>query len=110
MVLAAGGAAYAGVKLAQRDADRIQEYTGVPPQELSDEDLQAAMNDLGIESMEMTDEDYAALEAAPPAEAGAAPGAEPSYLDELERLAALRDQGIISDQEFEAKKSQILGL
>jgi len=33
---------------------------------------------------------------------------EPSYLEELEKLAALRDQGIISDEEFEAKKAQLL--
>ena len=31
-------------------------------------------------------------------------------LDELERLAALRDQGVITDEEFEAKKKQLLGL
>jgi hypothetical protein len=31
-------------------------------------------------------------------------------LDELERLAVLRDQGVISDADFEAKKKQILGL
>ena len=35
---------------------------------------------------------------------------EPSYLDELERLAGLRDKGIVSDEEFEAKKKQLLGL
>jgi len=29
---------------------------------------------------------------------------------ELERLAGLRDQGIITSEEFEAKKKQILGL
>ena len=105
VLLAAGGAAYAGVKLAQKDADRIEEYTGVPPEELSDEDLHGAMDELGIESMEMTDEDYAALEAEPEA-----PAEETSYLQELEQLAALRDQGIISDEDFEAKKAQLLGL
>ena len=31
---------------------------------MSDEDLHGAMDELGIESMEMTDEDYAALDAA----------------------------------------------
>ena len=117
VVLAAAGAAYAGVKLAQKDADRIEEYTGVPVEELSDEDLQGAMDELGIQSMEMSEEDYAALEAEPdyaPAEPGAAPAetpaAETSYLEELEKLAALRDQGIISDEEFQAKKGQLLGL
>ena len=117
VLLAAGGAAYAGVKLAQKDADRIQEYTAVPPEELSDEDLQGAMDDLGIQSMEMDEEDYAALEAEPdaapaeaPAETAPLPSTEGSYLEELEKLAALRDQGIITDEEFQAKKGQLLGL
>jgi hypothetical protein len=29
---------------------------------------------------------------------------------ELERLAQLRDQGILSEEEFEAKKRQVLGI
>ena len=111
MVLAAGGAAYAGVKLAQKDADRIEEHTGVPVEELSDEDLQGAMDELGVQSMEMDEEDYAALGAEPgAAPAEAPPAAETSYLEELEKLATLRDQGIISDEDFEAKKNQLLGL
>jgi len=36
--------------------------------------------------------------------------AEPSYAAELEQLAQLKAQGIISDEEFEAKKKQILGI
>jgi hypothetical protein len=110
VVLAAGGAAYAGVKLAQKDADRIEEYTGVPVEELSDEELQGAMDELGVQSMEMDDEDYAALEAEPDAASAGPPAAEGSYLEELEKLAALRDQGIITDEEFQAKKGQLLGL
>jgi Short C-terminal domain len=35
---------------------------------------------------------------------------EPEYVRELERLAQLRQQGILSDEEFEAKKKQILGI
>jgi Short C-terminal domain len=35
---------------------------------------------------------------------------EPEYVAELERLAQLREQGILSDEEFEAKKKQILGI
>src|SRR5215210_7296471 len=50
----------------------------------------------------------AAAPAAAPAPAPAAP--EPEYVGELERLAQLRDQGIITDEEFEAKKKQILGI
>ena len=44
--------------------------------------------------------------AAPPP---AAP-AEPDYMDELEQLAQLKAQGIITDEEFEAKKKQLLGI
>jgi Short C-terminal domain len=38
------------------------------------------------------------------------PPAAPDYGAELQKLASLRDQGIINDSEFEAKKKQILGL
>ena len=44
--------------------------------------------------------------APPPAEAAG----QPAYVGELERLADLRDQGIITPDEFEAKKKQILGI
>ena len=48
----------------------------------------------------------------PPQYAQAAPAepAAPSYVAELERLATLRDQGIISAEDFEAKKRQLLGI
>jgi hypothetical protein len=46
------------------------------------------------------------VEAAAPA---AAPS-EPEYVGELERLSQLRDQGIITNEDFEAKKKQILGI
>jgi hypothetical protein len=52
--------------------------------------------------------DQQAYEAEPPAPA-AAP-AEPDYAAELEQLANLKAQGIINDEEFEAKKKQILGI
>ena len=47
--------------------------------------------------------------AAPPAAAPAAPAA-PDYAAELEQLAQLKAQGILTDEEFEAKKKQILGI
>src|SRR5436190_23907988 len=49
------------------------------------------------------------VEAAAPASTSAAP-AEPGYIAELERLAQLREQGIVSEEEFEAKKKQLLGI
>lgn len=41
--------------------------------------------------------------------APAAP-ADPDYVAELERLAKLRDQGIVTPEEFDAKKRQLLGI
>jgi hypothetical protein len=44
-----------------------------------------------------------------PAAAPAAPAA-PDYAAELEQLAQLKAQGILTEEEFEAKKKQILGI
>jgi hypothetical protein len=46
---------------------------------------------------------------AAPAEPVAA-AAEADYVAELEQLGQLRDQGILTPEEFEAKKKQILGI
>ena len=57
-------------------------------------------------------QDQAAYEEQMAAQAAAAPAApaEPDYAAELEKLAQLKAQGIISEEEFEAKKKQILGI
>ena len=39
-----------------------------------------------------------------------APAAQSDYTAELEKLAKLRDEGIVTAEEFEAKKKQLLGL
>jgi len=51
-------------------------------------------------------------EAATEAPAAAAPAAapEPAYMAELEQLNQLKEQGILSEDEYAAKKQQILGL
>lgn len=102
VILGGGALIY---KLSQKDTERIEEYSGQPAEDLSDDELQQAMKDLNIQSQELTDEDRAALQQKDSGSAG-----EPSYLDELEKLGQLRDQGIITDEEFEAKKQQLLGL
>jgi hypothetical protein len=45
-------------------------------------------------------------------QAAAAPAqpAESDYVAEIEKLAQLKAQGILSEEEFEAKKKQILGI
>jgi hypothetical protein len=116
MVLLAAGGTAAAIKLSQKDADRIEDHTGASVEELSEEELVQAMRDLGIQSIELDENDQAIIASQgdlPTPTVGEAAGGgqeEPSYLDELERLADLRDRGIISDEDFEAKKGQLLGL
>jgi hypothetical protein len=51
------------------------------------------------------DQAASAEQAPPPAAAPA-----PDYTAELQQLAQLRDDGVISAEDFEAKKRQILGI
>ena len=43
-------------------------------------------------------------------EPAAPSAAESPKIEELKQLAALRDQGILTEEEFSAKKAQILGI
>jgi hypothetical protein len=122
VAVAVAGTASA-VKMSQKDADRIEAHTGQKPEDLSEEQLEAAINDLDIETQELTDADVAAIESAdaeraepvnspatptspgPPAAAG-----QTDYITELKQLAELRDMGVITPEDFEAKKKQLLGL
>jgi predicted Zn-dependent peptidase len=58
------------------------------------------------------EQDQAAYDQQMAAQAAAAPvaPAEPDYAAELEQLAQLKNQGILTEEEFEAKKKQILGI
>lgn len=107
-VLVAGGAMV--YKLTKKDSEKVEQYTGKPVDELSDEEMQKAMNDLGIQNQELSAEDQAAIAADSGTEDDYDEGDEGDYLDEIERLAELRDKGIITDDEFEAKKKDLLGL
>jgi len=112
VAIAVAGTANA-IKMSQRDAQRIEAHTGKKPEDLTEEQLEAAINDLEIDTQELTDADVAAIEATGPEEAApAATGAAaaPDYITELKRLAELRDMGIITAEDFEAKKNQLLGL
>jgi hypothetical protein len=55
-------------------------------------------------------EDFSSREQPAETTVTAPASSEPAYVGELERLSQLRDQGILSDEEFEAKKKQILGI
>ena len=99
ILLVGGLVAFGTYKLSTRDAKRVEEHTGTPPEEMSDEELEQAMNDLGIEKQMRNANDV---------EVGAEPEASPA--DELSKFAELHDQGVLTDAEFEAQKKRILGL
>ena len=108
VMLVGGLVAFGAYKFSTRDAERIEEHTGVEPEELDDAELEQAMRELDIDPQKVTSADteqgaQAATAAPAPASGGAA-----SYLDELTQLAALHEQGVLTDAEFAAKKAQIL--
>ena len=60
-VLVAVGAS--AVKMSQSEVQQVEQHTGKPVEDLSEEQLDAAMSDLGIEGQEPTDQEVAMLEA-----------------------------------------------
>ncbi len=116
-MLVGGLVAFGVHKMSTKDAERVQQHTGVDPEELEDAELEQAMRELGIEEQKVTaaDTEAGAAPAAVPAVPAAAPtttagGGGSDYMAELEKLASLRDAGILTNEEFDAKKKQILGL
>jgi hypothetical protein len=58
--------AFGAYKFSQRDADRIEEHTGIPPEEMTDEELEQAADELGIEVQKRTTRNKAPVRAAFP--------------------------------------------
>jgi hypothetical protein len=100
VILIGGAIAVGAYALSKHDTERVEEHTGKSAEELSDEELEQAMDDLNIEGEEMTDEQWAEVEAGDPEE--------DDYIKQLERLAELKDKGILTEEEFQAQKKQIL--
>lgn len=118
-ILVVGAMAGVAYKLGKAEIQSLQEYTGVPPDQLSEDELKAAMQDLKIQSQPLDQQDLADVRLAQAGGGAPTPQALPpqsaptggeNYLDELERLADLRDRGVITPEDFEAKKRQLLGL
>jgi predicted Zn-dependent peptidase len=102
-VLLVGGLIALGTfKLTSSQVSQIEQQTGKQAEELSEEELEQAMAQLGIKAEELSDADWDQVDAAD-AESD-------DYINELERLAALNKQGIITDEEFAAKKKELLNL
>jgi len=104
VVLLSGLVAYGSYKLGKRDVERVEQHTGRSANELSDEEMGQAMDELGIQKQYVDDDDLTYIDQQQSQESS-----QTSYLDELERLAKLRDGGYITEQEFEDKKKQLLG-
>lgn len=102
IILVGGLIAVGAYKLSKKDVQQVEEYTGKTAEDLSDEELEQAMDDLNIEAEELSDNEWDEVEQAD--------AQEDDYIAELERLAELRDQGIITEEEFQTKKQQLLGL
>jgi hypothetical protein len=108
ILLVGGLLAFGAYKLSKKDAQRVEEHTGKAPEDMTDEELERAMDELNIEKQYRDDSDQEYVEDTPAQES---PGdEEPSYLDELERLSQLKDEGVITEEDFATKKKQLLGL
>jgi Short C-terminal domain len=70
----------------------------------------AAQDQAAYEQQMASQAAYEQQMAAQQAAAAPAAPAQPDYMTELEKLAQLKAQGIISEEEFEAKKKQLLGI
>ena len=106
VVVGAGTAAY---KMSQPEVEQVEQHTGKQAEDLSEDEMNQAMDDLGIEGQEVTDLDMAQLEAADDAAnaAAAAPAAvaataaapvapaQGDYSMELQELADLHAKGIL---------------
>jgi hypothetical protein len=102
IILVGGMIAVGAYALTKSQTEQVEEYTGKQAEELTDEELEQAMKQLGIDAEEMTDEQMT--------QADAADDEPEDYLEELERLSELNKQGVITDEEFEAKKKELLNL
>ena len=113
-MIALGAAAV--YKFSKKDVERIEQKTGKSAEDLSDEELQQAVADLQIQVDELSDAEYDQVEKFDEAEDAAddkkdaAGGGSDDYIEQLTRLAELNKAGILTDEEFEAKKKQLLGL
>lgn len=73
--------------MSMQQKQQIQQQTGKNPDQMSETELNAAMEKSGIEPQT---------------------SASDSDLDQLEKLADLKEKGVLTEQEFQTKKAQIL--
>ena len=103
-MLVGGLVGYGVYKMSTRDAERVEQKSGVSAEEMTDEELAQTMDELGIDKQRIESSDQEVDDAS----AAASPGTG-SAAEELTKLAALHDQGVLTDAEFEAQKQKLLG-
>ena len=57
------GGAYSSYKLSKQDVQQVEQYTGKSAEDLTEAELENAMDELAIQDLELTPEDEAAIEA-----------------------------------------------
>jgi hypothetical protein len=106
------------VKMSPNEVQQVEQHTGQKVEDLSEEQLDTAMDDLGIEGQEPSDQEIAMLEAddqnAQPAQSSQSvgqtsqPGSQTDLISQLERLGTLKAQGVVTEEEFTAAKAKLL--
>ena len=102
-MLVGGLVGYGVYKMSTRDAQRVEQKSGVSPEEMTDEELAQTMDELGIDKQRIESSDQEVDEGG-----GAPASGSDSVAEELTKLAALHDQGVLTDAEFDAQKQKIL--
>ncbi len=96
----------AAYKLNERDIRRVESTTGKSASDLTEAELLAAMRKLGIQKLELNDEERRVVE-----KSSAQPASTTSTRDAseaLHELMQLHYSGLITEEEFEQKKAEIL--
>jgi hypothetical protein len=57
------GGSYSSYKLSQQNAQQIEQSAGKNPEQMSEAEIENAMDEQGIQDLELTQEDEAAIEA-----------------------------------------------
>jgi hypothetical protein len=108
VLLAVGTSA---VKMSPDEVEQVEQYTGQKAEDLSEEQLDTAMEQLGIEGQEPTDQEIAMLEAedqqAQPLSVNS-PASQEDMISKLERLGTLKAQGLLTEEEFAIAKGKLL--
>ena len=106
-----GGAYMAGKAHARNQAEQAQ-YQADQDARISDLEQQQADQQQGYQQQDYQQQQYQQPppQAAPPPPApAAAPAASSPMIDQLNQLAALNQQGVLTDDEFAAAKAKLFG-